>query len=34
MVPTVPLLALGGTEAMKGLLATLDWVLPHTNERS
>lgn len=33
MVPTVPLLALGEPEAMKGLLATLDWVLPHTNER-
>jgi hypothetical protein len=34
MVPTVPLLALGAPEAMKGLLATLDWLLPHTNERS
>jgi hypothetical protein len=33
MVPTVPLLALGAPEAVKALLATLEWVLPHTNER-
>jgi hypothetical protein len=33
VVPSLPLLALGTPEAMKALLATLDWVLPHTNER-
>jgi hypothetical protein len=33
MVPAVPLLALGTPEAMKQLFATLEWVLPHTNER-
>jgi hypothetical protein len=34
MVPAVPLLALSGPEPMKALLATLDWLLPHTNERA
>jgi hypothetical protein len=34
MAPTLPLLALGTPEAMKAMLAALDWVLPHTNERA